>query len=71
MWKSAELTPIEELKIGNKKKPGMHMRLVENSKGKRYIQLWSNLSKQWKFFYRYDVMEAWVSWKETAKGIKK
>lgn len=72
MWNvNAGLVEIDSLIIGKKKNPGMQLRLVENSKGKRYIQLWSNLSKQWLLFYRYNVNEAWVSWKKIAKGIKK
>lgn len=57
---------LEELDIGE-----TQWRLVENTHNKkRGIQLWSTLSKQWNMSYRYDVDEAWESWKETAKKLK-
>lgn len=62
---------IDEIKIGNiPDHPGTHLRLVEthNTK-KRYIQLWSGLSNEWKAFYRYNVEKRWSDWKKIHASI--
>ena len=61
-----ETTVIDELKIGPEDNPGLHMRLEETERGKRYVKLWSTLSKSWKTMYRYDVMTNWNKWKRYA-----
>lgn len=61
---------LDEIKIGNPKKPGMWLRLVEShGSKKRYIQLWSTLSKQWRTMYSYNVMENWSAWKRIYASI--
>ena len=71
MWHDLDKKVIDEIKIGKKKKPGTHLQLVESPNGKRYINLWSSLSKQWNIMYRYNVDEAWDRWKRTAERINK
>lgn len=71
MWHEEELKLIDEIKIGKKSAPGIHMQLLESLKGKRYIKLWSTLSKEWRTMYRYDVDENWIKWKKTAERIGK
>lgn len=53
-----DLAIIEEIAYGDTK-----FRLVISPSGKKYIQLWSSLSKQWNIMYRYDVETNWNSWK--------
>lgn len=59
LFKPIEYNVIEECSIGDTK-----LRLV-NPVGyeRRFIQLWSTLSKQWNLIYRYDVDENWIKWK--------
>lgn len=56
-----DLAIIEEIAYGDTK-----FRLVISPSGKKYIQLWSSLSKQWNIMYRYDVEKNWNSWKRLA-----
>ena len=61
---------LDEIKIGAPKKPGMWLRLVEShGSKKRYIQLWSTLSKQWRTMYAHNVMENWSAWKRIYASI--
>ena len=65
MWQF-KYNVIEEVNLGDTK-----LRLVENPKSNRkYIQLWSSLSKQWNIMYRYEVDEAWTTWKNFANKRK-
>lgn len=65
MWQF-KYNVIEEVNLGDTK-----LRLVENPKSNRkYIQLWSSLSKQWNIMHRYDVESNWNSWKKLANKRK-
>lgn len=60
---------IDQLNIGT----GVQLRLVTplNSNGQRqYIQLYSNVTKQWSMMYRYNIEEAWRLWKQTCQRIQ-
>ena len=61
---------IDEIKFSKNGKVGTHIRLVESQRGKRVIQLWSNLSKQWNVMIRYDVEKQWALWKDTKERIE-
>lgn len=53
---------VEEINLGETK-----MRLVQNvSTKRRYIQLWSGLSKTWNIMYRYKAEANWIEWKKRA-----
>jgi len=76
MWQQPDYITIDEIKIGKivgpngplpyPKKLGTHLRLVETETGKRYIQLYSTLSKQWNIMYRYEIEASWKQWKKHA-----
>lgn len=60
---------IEEIKFGKGKKIGTHLRLVKSQNGKKAVQCWSSLSKQWNIMHRYDVDTQWAAWKRTKDSI--
>ena len=68
MFNNQEFDILDEVKIGT----GTHLRLVQATNGKKRIETWSSLSKQWNTMYRYGVDDAWLSWKRVeAKKAKK
>jgi len=69
LFNPAELKQIDEVVIGDPKKPGVWLRLMEAPSGKRYIHSYSSLSKQWNMVSRHNVEENWQSWKETHARI--
>ena len=65
MWQF-EYNTIDELNVGDTK-----LRLVENVKSNRkFIQRWSSMQKQWNMMYRYEIDEAWTTWKKLANKRK-
>ena len=66
LFSQASFKTLEEIKFGDK---GTHLRLVETENGKRYIQCWSGLSKQWNNMHMYNVNEQWSKWKHTYASI--
>lgn len=65
MWQF-EYNIIDELNVGDTK-----LRLVENTKSNRkFIQRWSSMQKQWNMMYRYEIDEAWTTWKKLANKRK-
>jgi hypothetical protein len=65
MWQF-EYNIIDELNVGDTK-----LRLVENVKSNRkFIQRWSSMQKQWNMMYRYEIDEAWTTWKKLANKRK-
>ena len=66
MFNNQEFDVLDEVKIGT----GTHLRLVQATNGKKRIETWSNLSKQWNTMYRYGVDAAWLSWKRVESTIK-
>ena len=65
MWQF-EYNVIDELNVGDTK-----LRLVENAKSNRkFIQRWSSMQKQWNKMYRYEIDEAWTTWKKLANKRK-
>ena len=66
LFSQATFKVLEEIKFGDK---GTHLRLIESESGKRYIQCWSSLSKQWNNMHRYNVNEEWLKWKATHARI--
>lgn len=65
MWQF-EYNIIDELNVGDTK-----LRLVENTKSNRkFIQRWSSMQKQWNMMYRYEIDEAWTTWKNLANKRK-
>jgi hypothetical protein len=65
MWQF-EYNTIDELNVGDTK-----LRLVENTKSNRkFIQRWSSMQKQWNMMYRYEIDEAWTTWKKLANKRK-
>ena len=66
MLNNQEFDVLDEVKIGT----GTHLRLVQATNGKKRIETWSNLSKQWNTMYRYGVDDAWLSWKRVESTIK-
>ena len=66
MFNNQEFDVLDEVKIGT----GTHLRLVQATNGKKRIETWSNLSKQWNTMYRYGVDDAWLSWKRVEATIK-
>ena len=70
MFGEIEYEMIDEIKIGDPKKPGTWLRLEKTEKGKPVIRSWSSLSKQWSVMYRYDVEENWKKWKKLCQRIQ-
>lgn len=66
MFGSEDFDVVDSIEIGT----GTKLRLVKSPKGKKRIEVWSSLSKQWNVMYRYDVDKAWESWKKVEKGIE-
>ena len=65
MWQF-EYNIIDELNVGDTK-----LRLVENTNSNRkFIQRWSSMQKQWNMMYRYEIDEAWTTWKKLANKRK-
>ena len=65
MWQF-EYNTIDELNVGDTK-----LRLVENVKSNRkFIQRWSSMQKQWNMMYRYEIDEAWTTWKKITNKRK-
>ena len=46
-------------------------RLMESPKGKRVIELYSNLSKRWNASCRYDVDDQWMRMKKLYESMAK
>lgn len=71
MFQEIEYEVVEELKFGPKKNPGTWLRLEKSPKGKHVIRCWSGAGKDkyWKVMYRYDVLNAWESWKKTHASL--
>ena len=66
LFSQATFKVLEEIQFGDK---GTHLRLTESESGKRYIQCWSGLSKQWNNMHIYNVNEEWLKWKATHARI--
>ena len=64
-----DLKKIDEVIIGDPKNPGVWLRLMESPSGKRYIQSYSDLTKNWVITSRHNIEENWQSWKETHARI--
>ena len=65
VFEEVDYKVVDELKFRKgRKKPGTHLRLVESEKKNLYIQLWSNLSKQWVMMYRFNVENEWRQWRQ-------
>ena len=65
---AVEYDILDEIRIGD----GTILRLAQNIRTKGLvIQSWSSLSDRWNVMYRYNVEEAWASWKRTEASIKK
>lgn len=57
-----EFDIVSEIEYGDNKR-----RLIETYHNKkRYIQLWSSLSKEWRTVVSYNVEEEWEGWKRFA-----
>jgi hypothetical protein len=66
LFSQASYKLVNEIRFGAE---GLHLRLVESESGKRYIQCWSGLSKQWNIMSRYDVDEQWAKWERTHANL--
>lgn len=64
-----DLKKIDEVIIGDPKKPGVWLRLMESPSGKRYIQSYSSLTKDWIITSKHNVEENWQGWKDTYARI--
>ena len=70
MFAQPEYKVIDELKFGDPDIPGTWLRLEESERGTKVIRHWSSLSKQWNVMYRYEIDEAWTTWKKLANKRK-
>ena len=61
-----EYKDVDKIKFGDTK-----YRLAESDNGKRIIQLWSNLSKQWVISSRVDVDTRWCKMKVFYESLAK
>ena len=67
MFGKIEVEVLDEITIG---KRGTKLRLVQTEKGKKRIENYSFIDKSWSVMYRYNVEEAWASWKNIEKTKK-
>lgn len=71
MFGEIEYEVLEELKIGDPKKPGVWLRLEQSPKGKKVVRIWSGAGKNryWSVMHRYEVEKQWNKWKRLCQRI--